>query len=305
MRSEPPPFRDVCSDLVSISSAKNDPRRKRLRRLRPHLQKRYADYWEARTSLETLARRDWSAPAEDAMQHCYTGNTRARTEMLEGLMKQIKQEPNLCPYCLIRQPKSLDHFLPKDFYPELSVLAWNLVWVCDPCNRRKGNRLVDAPRQVINPYFDVIPETALLHADVTVTVDGVAVRYRVQAFDPAVPADVVELMRRHYAALALDNDYVAEGAAVVSDLVNSISAQFREAINQEQLDAAIDNRMREWGEYPVNCFRVAVVEALETCEGLLGYVNQRIAAAPRPQRARPLRDLAALRASAAVRASEI
>lgn len=269
------------------------------------MQKRYVAYWEARTALEILPRREWSDRAEDAMEHCYIGDTKARTVMLEGLMKQIKQQPNLCPYCLLRQPKSLDHFLPKDFYPEFAVLGWNLVWVCDPCNRKKGNRLVDAPREVMNPYFDVIPETALLHANVAVTPEGVAVRYRIETLDPIVSADIVELMRRHYAALALENDYVGEGAAVVSDLINSITAQYRLAIDQNQLDAAIDNRLREWGDYPVNCFRVAVIEALETCPGLLGYVNQRIAAAPRPPRARPLRDLAALRASAVVRAGEI
>ena len=304
MRTEQPPARDVCADLVSISNGKNDPRRKRLRRLRPYMQQRYADYWQARAALETLPRRKWSAPAEDAMAHCYTGDTRARTAMLEDLTKQVRQEPNLCPYCLLRQPKSLDHFLPKDFYPEFSVLGWNLVWVCDPCNRKKGNRFVDAPREVINPYFDVMPVTALLHADAAVTADGVAVRFKIETLDPAVPPDVVELMRRHYAALALENDYVGEGAAVVSDLVNSIIAQHRVAINQDQLDAAIDNRMREWGHYPVNCFRIAVIEALETCPGLLEYVNQRIAAVPRPPRARPLRDLVALRASAAARAGQ-
>lgn len=305
MRSEPPPARDVCADLVSISNGKNDPRRKRLRKLRPRVQQRYAEYWALRTALETLSKRVWPGYAEDAMEHCYTGGTKARTAMLEGQLDQIWQEPNLCPYCLLRQPTSLDHFLPKDFFPEFSVLGWNLVWVCDPCNRKKGNRLVNAPRRVINPYFDVMPDTALLHADVALTAGGIAVSFRIEAMDPAVPNDVVELMRRHYAALELENDYIAEGATVISDLVNSIIAQHRLPIQQNQLDDAIDNRMREWGGYPINCFKLAVIEALETCPGLLGYVNQRIAAAPRPPRARPLRDLAGLRAAAAALAGEV
>lgn len=63
--------------------------------------------------------------------------------------------------------------------------------------------------------------------------------------------------------------------------------------------------MREWGDYPINCFKLAVIEALEVCPGFLGYVNQRIAAAPRPPRARPLRDLTALRASAVAWAEEV
>lgn len=305
MRSEPLPVRDVCTDLISISNGKNDPRRKRLRKLRPRIQQRYAEYWAARTALDTLSRRVWSGYAEDAMEHCYTGDTKARTAMLQSLMNQIKQEPSLCPYCLMRQPTSFDHFLPKDFFPEFSVLGWNLVWACDPCNRKKGNRFVNAPRQVINPYFDVMPDTALLHADVTLTAGGVAISFRIEAIDPAVPNDVVELIRRHYAAFTLENDYVGEGATVVSDLVNSIIAQHRLPIDQVQLDDAIDNRMREWGGYPINCFKLAVIEALETCPDFLRYVNQRIAAAPRPMRARPLRDLAGLRAAAAALADEV
>lgn len=239
------------------------------------------------------------------MEHCYTGDTIARRVVLTALMAWIQADPNICPYCLLRQPTSLDHFLPKDFYPEFSVLAWNLVYVCDPCNRKKGNRFVDAPRQVINPYFDAMPDSALLHASVEVTGGGVGIKFWVASDDPTVPEDTVALARRHYAALALDRDYVREGSSVVADLVNAITSQYRMPIVQDQLDAAIDNRLREWSSYPINCFRLAVVEALELCPGFLEYVNERIAAVPRPPRARPLRDLTALRAAAAARADEL
>ncbi|MDH7971278.1 hypothetical protein QH494_03720 [Sphingomonas sp. AR_OL41] len=255
--------------------------------------------------MEALPRRAWSDLAEDALEHCYTGDTIARRAVLTGIMEQIQPDPNICPYCLLRQPTSLDHFLPKDFFPEFSVLAWNLVYVCDPCNRKKGNRFVVAPRDVINPYFDEMPDTALLHADVRVTAGGIGVRFSIAATDPEVPAAIVDLMRRHYAALSLEKDYFREGAAVVSDLVNAITSQHRVPIDQGQLDAAIDNRMREWSNYPINSYRVAVIEALELSPGFLGYVNDRIAAAPRPPRARPLRDLAALRAAAAARAAAL
>lgn len=305
MRSEPSPSRDVCADLISISSAKNDPRRKRLRRLRPHIQKRFADYWIARAALENLPRRDWSGPAEDSMEHCYTGNTIARRAMLEALTSQIQPIPNICPYCLLRQPKSLDHFLPKDFFPEFSVLAWNLVFVCDPCNRKKGNRYAGVPREIINPYFDVMPESALLNAEVEVTAGVISVRYWIEALEPGVPPEIVALMQRHYSALALENDYILEGVGLVSDIISAITTQYRVPIGQEQLAAVLENRMGEWTAYPINSFRIAVIEALENCPDFLGYVNTCIAAAPRPQRVRPPRDMAALRAAAAARAAAL
>jgi 5-methylcytosine-specific restriction endonuclease McrA len=305
MRSEAAPVRDICADLIAISGGKNDPRRKRLRRLRPYIQKRFETYWLNRAALETIPRRTWNKVADDAMEHCYTGGTAARTTMLTALLEQIQPNPNLCPYCLLRQPTSLDHFLPKDHFPEFSVLAWNLVYVCDPCNRKKGNRFVGTPREVINPYFDTLPDTALLHADAELTGGGVRIRFCIDSADPAVPPATVALVRRHYQALALEKEYLREGAAVVADLVNAITSQYLAPIDQGQLDGAIDNRMREWGNYPVNSFRLAVIEALETCTGLLGYINGRIATVPRPPRGRPQRDLAALRAAAAARAAAL
>lgn len=306
MRSDPPPTRDVCADLVSISTAKEPPRRKRLRKLQLRIRQRYAAYWAARTALETLPKRVWSGYAKDAMEHCYTGDTKARTTMLEELRKQVKREPNLCPYCLMRHPTTIDHFLPKDFYPEFSVLGWNLVWVCDVCNRKKGNRLVDAPREVINPYFDAVPETPLLHADVTLHADEVAISFRIEALDSNVPNNMVELMRRHYTALALEKDYVGEGVTVVTDMVNAILAVHEDPIEQPQLADALNNRMLEWGNYPTNCFKVAVIEALETCTDFLDYVNRQIVDAPRPTRARPLPSkLSEMRAAAAARADEL
>lgn len=305
MRSLPPPVRDVCGDLKAVARGKNEPRRKRLRRLQPHIEKRYLDFWLARGSLEVLSRRRWAEPAKDALEHCYTGATKAKKALLKEWEESVKQEPNLCPYCLLRQPKSVDHFLPKEYFPEYSVLSWNLVWVCDPCNRQKGIRLVDVPRRVINPYFDVLPESPLLHAEVAVRPNRVSIQYRIHSFDPAVPQEIIDLMRRHYAALGLEKDYLGEGSAIVSDIVNATVSQYRASISQDQLDQILDVRMREWGKYPVNSYRVAVVEALETCPDLLEYINQRIATAPRPARARPLRDLRALRAAAAARAAEI
>ena len=44
----------------------------------------------------------------------------------------------LCPFCGRDQVGTLDHYLPKSRYPELSVLGANLVPACETCNRLKG-----------------------------------------------------------------------------------------------------------------------------------------------------------------------
>tara|TARA_Y100000052_G_scaffold8201_4_gene8072 strand:+ start:58842 stop:59702 length:861 start_codon:yes stop_codon:yes gene_type:complete len=50
---------------------------------------------------------------------------------------------------------TLDHYLPKDIYPEFSLLSKNLVPACN-CNSLRGtaHRGTATPQRVIHPYFD-------------------------------------------------------------------------------------------------------------------------------------------------------
>lgn len=62
-----------------------------------------------------------------------------------------------CPFCGgIGTPRNLDHFLPKAYYPQFSVLPHNLVPSCRDCNMDgKGqNFATSAEEQIIQPYSD-------------------------------------------------------------------------------------------------------------------------------------------------------
>lgn len=62
-----------------------------------------------------------------------------------------------CPYCGgIGDPQNLDHYMPKKYYPQYTVLPLNLVPSCRDCNMGSKGDLpmtVDENR-VLNPYFD-------------------------------------------------------------------------------------------------------------------------------------------------------
>ena len=74
---------------------------------------------------------------------------------------------NLCPFCGHRKIASLDHMLPKSKYPVFSVVPHNLVAICKPCNRLKGDIAPTSEYDgVIHPYFDDIDEPQWLHAEV-------------------------------------------------------------------------------------------------------------------------------------------
>jgi hypothetical protein len=63
----------------------------------------------------------------------------------------------VCPSCgEPGRPRTLDHYLPKDIFPELSVLLLNLTPMCDWCQGEKLSGYVteDGQKRYIHPYFD-------------------------------------------------------------------------------------------------------------------------------------------------------
>lgn len=63
----------------------------------------------------------------------------------------------VCPSCgEPGRPRTLDHYLPKAIFPELSVLLLNLTPMCDWCQGEKLSDFVtkDGQKRYIHPYFD-------------------------------------------------------------------------------------------------------------------------------------------------------
>ncbi|OYQ77020.1 hypothetical protein B9T12_09700 [Wohlfahrtiimonas chitiniclastica] len=63
----------------------------------------------------------------------------------------------VCPSCgELGRPRTLDHYLPKDKFPELAVLLLNLTPMCDWCQGEKLAEYMtdDGKKRYIHPYFD-------------------------------------------------------------------------------------------------------------------------------------------------------
>lgn len=96
---------------------------------------------------------------KEALLHCYTGNTK----LVRELRNEIIENQNIyystkCAYCGLSDTNYLDHYLPKDKFPEYAVHSHNLVPCCSYCNEKKSTLFLDDDnnRKIFNPYFEEV-----------------------------------------------------------------------------------------------------------------------------------------------------
>jgi len=68
-----------------------------------------------------------------------------------------EHELSHCPFCSsLGVPDTLDHFLPKDTYPEYAIFSHNLIPCCDSCNRAKSTKVLKNGKRIfLHPYYDM------------------------------------------------------------------------------------------------------------------------------------------------------
>ncbi len=111
--------------------------------------------------------------SRDEMVKVYTGRMVPKTSKGRPIYDQIMSAPihGKCPLCGIGTVNTLDHYLPKTFFPIYSVTPNNLVPVCNWCQGKKAEYYPTTEgEQLLHPYFDDIDNDIWLVAEVIVGV---------------------------------------------------------------------------------------------------------------------------------------
>ena len=60
-----------------------------------------------------------------------------------------------CPICGLRETSDMDHYAPRQLFPEYSIHAYNLIPICHQCNNDKSNLWCEnGHRLIFNAYYD-------------------------------------------------------------------------------------------------------------------------------------------------------
>ncbi|SDJ51834.1 hypothetical protein SAMN04488540_10954 [Ferrimonas sediminum] len=168
-----------------------------------------------------------------------------------------------CPFCGFGHATTLDHYLPKAKYPEMSVLPVNLIPSCKDCNTGKSATIaVAAEDQCLHPYYNhqrFIEEQwlfAVIHQTTPVTV----------TFYVKAPThwDSVsqERVKTHFKDFNLASRYSIEAASQLSFLKHNLSTFIEYTGAKEHLSKMAQSHASE----NINSWQTAMHQALAQCD---------------------------------------
>ncbi|RYF06236.1 MAG: HNH endonuclease [Oxalobacteraceae bacterium] len=207
MRSIPLLAVDATIVFDTIATAKHSPRKARMRAARPRVFAAYEAYMEAVPEVGELDQSELTDNQKEAMRHAFTVETAPMTELRGNLLKRVSVAR--CPFCGISESSTLDHYLPKEQYPEFSVFPKNLVPSCAVCNTRKRDRILDEGTDVrlfLHPCFDTIPVLEFLIVRTRMEQDALVLSYRLTR-PIGMAARTFQHLQSHFGQLGLADRY--------------------------------------------------------------------------------------------------
>ncbi|WP_145889332.1 hypothetical protein [Candidatus Pantoea soli] len=170
MRNIPLPIENDKNNLDLIVEDKTDKYATPIRNIISRIKNAYDSYEANKLSLESLRPIGLSTEESDSILHAYNVKTKTFKIISARLFNPDLPDFDECPYCGISEPSTLDHYLPKESYPEFSVLSKNLIPICSVCNTiyKKSKFLLNNERIFIHPYYDIFPNERFINISIVV-----------------------------------------------------------------------------------------------------------------------------------------
>lgn len=272
MRQLDPPEVDDAEWYQKITNAKQEPIKSRLLRAEPQVLNAYVDYVDKAPEVDTVSSVNFTGDQRNALLHAYN----IRTKALSALRAEVMQPDSArrCPFCGIGESATLDHYLPQENYPQYAIFPKNLIPCCDPCNRRKSDRVQCEETQLrlfFHPYYDLIPDERFLTVAIELQPDAMEIKYELSQTDGVAQADF-DRLSSHFNLLSLPDRYCLMSADELRGrygVIESRYGQQRDAQGVRDLLALEAQSLAS--EYGSNHWRAVLYTALSEhdafCDG--------------------------------------
>lgn len=184
---------------------------------------------------------------------------------IDGVGRDIYDELMLladagtCPYCLIGNVTTLDHYLPKAQYINYSITPINLIPCCADCNTQKSDEVYDNENKLlINAYFEDIGSISWLYAEV---VEKFPVTFNFKINTNMQEGLLKDRLERQFNKLFLKSKYGNSASRYFRTRVKSIVMEYNSG-GLVALRKALENNQISAEFYNLNSIEAKVYEAL-------------------------------------------
>ena len=208
------------------------------------------------------------------------------SQNIETLKTNIRNlSTTICPYCGIQSaPYQIDHYLPRESYPEFSILSDNLIPSCAICNSKyKGTKYIsdDNYRLFYNPYFDnFVNGKQFLKCNLWCEDTYLMITFYI---DDPDSEEEYKIIKNHFDKLKLNERYQE---IVTKDLFPEFYNEFVEYDEELQketfidtevtmLKQVIDGRIRGLRTFNQNYWRKVFWIALKECDDCLNLIVEK------------------------------
>lgn len=164
-----------------------------------------------------------------------------------------------CPLCMQRFVTTLDHHLPKAYYPSLAVAPLNLLPACSDCNKAKLDAIPTTAEDVpLHPYYDDLGDEIWLTATV---VERRPSALRFAIVRPRNWSDTLfERVNNHFRSLGLAALFASEAAEEQLNIRHQLGI-LREAVPENGVRDELKRRAESCAAARVNGWRSAAYRA--------------------------------------------
>lgn len=140
---------------------------------------------------------------------------------------EILARSRVCCLCGLRDTSELDHYLPKQIFPEFAAYSVNLVPVCGVCNKQKDEdfRNDDGGLAFIHAYLDELPSSERFLA-ATLSFDNAVLPSFELLRSPGMAGETFDVLTSQFNRLGLRTIYAEEAVELLAEKYGAIEEYF-------------------------------------------------------------------------------
>lgn len=208
-----------------IVDSKESPSLELLQGLKAQVEEKYELYLEDFDNIHTINDNSFDEDNSKELENCYNNPTNALENLKLRLTEaQTDEFKVICPYCLMINHSTFDHYIPKKNHPAFSVLPKNLIPCCDKCNKKKHQYWLaeDGERGIIHFYNDNVNNEKFLYCDLTSKNTILKLNFRL-SFRNNIDPSLRGRIENHFDRLKLINRY-NKNPLPISDISTDIKS---------------------------------------------------------------------------------